>query len=396
MQLTKTIFCLAFAMMLTGNVAAQQIRIADNFEMENVINTAGVISMDIRIRPQLDGLSFEPSGHQKPDIEIRDKLTDKTLVPSAMIKLATGRRHFTLVVTVGPSLKSFFEKFQQSHQAYIYLSDSLKMALGDQSWLAFTPANMQAASGMQSFDLTPAQKDSLIDAKSGYISVFNNSIDAGLRDAPNDSTDPSSYIDFSFAKPLFKNSYAEISGLLTSDITDRLAHVKFTPFSYRSIAKHSLVFNSYMQASLNGRETRFAAALFYSGIVPNFIDMTKGFNRLRPKPIVSAGLNMSYYSNSFDHDFKKELFAEPFIELLYLIPVMDSYTLNIQMYAYWRSDHEFKFDKSQALWNWDIALSYKVNGTAQVVGKYSYGRDDFTREVDNRLMLGFLLSTFEQ
>lgn len=392
----KHAICLALVLSLAGAASAQPIRPANQFTINLQINTAGAISMVIEIVPAIDGLRFSEPVKPLPEIELRDSVTDKTLVPTNSIQFSNTRSKIELNVLVGPSLKSFLETFQKTDQVYIFLSDSLKMLMSDNSILAFLPAKMKAVSARQPFDLSPAQKDSLIDAKSGYISVFNNRLDAGLRDAPNDTTDISSYIDFSFARPLFKNSYAEISGLLTSDITDRLAHVKLTPFSYRSIARHTLVFNSYLQASLDGRQTRMAAALFYSGIVGNFIDMTKGFNRLQPKPIVSAGVNMSYYSNSADPDFDKELFAEPFVELLYLIPVMDNYTLHIDMYAFWRSDNKLKFDRDNAHWSWNIALSYQLDGTAQVVGKYSYGRDAFTREVDNRLMLGFLLSTFEQ
>ena len=241
MQLQKAFIYFSLILCLGGSAVAQQIESADEFDMELTIGTADKITINIKVVPNLRGRSFETTGHHRPEIEIRDKETDETLVPSAMIRLTAGRRHFSIYVTVGPSLKHLLETFQKSDQAYIYLSDSLKMLLNDQSLLAFTPQNMKAVSAMHSFDLSPAQKDSLIDAKSGYISVFNNKLDAGLRDAPNDSIDPSSYIDFSFAKPLFKNSYAEISGLLTSDLTDRLAHVKLTPFSYRSIAKHSVV-----------------------------------------------------------------------------------------------------------------------------------------------------------
>ncbi len=376
--------------------AAQQITLANSYQLTTEINTAGRISIIVGIKPALDGKKLDEFIRPVPAMEMRDQFTGKVVVPASSIQFSNTRTQIELVVLVGPSLKSFLEAFNRPDQSYLFLSDSLKMTLDDGSVLIFTPEKMQEISSQQRLELTPEKSEELIAAKGGYVSLFNNQIDAGVRDAPNDSVDTSGYIDFTFAKPLFRNTHAQISGLLTSDLNDDVANIKITPFSFRSISKHTLVMNTFFQSSLNGNEVRVAGSLFYNGIFPNFIDLTQGHNRLRPKPLISAGLNLSYYADSAEELVQNEVIAEPFIDLLYRIPIMDKYTLNLEMHAFWRSDNNLNFDTDRANWHWNIALAYTMKNTAKIISKYSYGTDSFTMQTDNRLMLGFLLDLIEQ
>ena len=277
------------------------------------------------------------------------------------------------------------------------MSDTLRAQLSDGSTFILSPEQMREISSQSSLRLTQKQVDDIIDAKGGYLSVFGNRFDAGLREAQNDTIDRASYFDFAFAKTYSGYAYFQVSGLLSSNLDDPVAHIKVTPFAFRKISKQSLVVDTFFQSSLNGDEVRLGGNLFYNALIPNFIDMTQGHNRLRPKPIINFGFNLSYYSSSAEEMVEKEGFAEPFVDLEYYIPVKDKYTVHVQMYAFWRSDagKVFKFKQNDPQWHWTLAIHYSVPGFSKVIGKYTYGTDAFTQETDNRLMLGLLVDLVE-
>ncbi len=389
----KKLFCFMSLIFMTGN-ASGGVEIAKDFKMNLTINTRGRISIVVSI-PKL-GSQFDESIKPLPEIEMREILFDRTIISASSIRLSVGREEMDLEIFVGPDLKSFLQTFKKNEGNYFHLSDSLLVKLSGSDTLIFTPQKMKEVSSALKIELSQEQIDELIKAKGGYAEVFNNKIDAGLRDAPNDPIDRAGYLDFTFSRTLAKNAYSQISGLLSSNRDDKIANVKVSPFVFRSIAKHSLVFNSYFQSNLRGEEVRIAGSLFYNGIVSNFLDLTQGHNRLRPKPIISLGMNFSYYTASLERQLEEKIIGEPFIELMYYIPILDRYTMNLEMYAFWRTDKDFKFKKENADWKWTLALHYDYNGTSKIMGKYSYGRDSFTKETDNRFMMGFLLDLVEQ
>lgn len=376
---------------------AQVVTEMDSSKLE--INTAGEISIDLDIWLKLDKTFTGKFARPAPRVEVRDSRTQQTLVSSSVIKIRIGQKFIRFKIVFGTDSRSFVELFRNSSQPiHFYMSDSLHLLMEDEATLVLTPDQIAEFTSQQSLQLTQEQMDELLDAKNGYLRVFNNHFDAGMRDAPNDTIDPSGYIDFTFAQALFKGAYAQVSGLLTSNLDDNVANVRITPFALRRISTQSLVVNTFVQSTLNGNEVRLGGSIFYNGLFPNFVDLTQGHNRLRPKPLVNIGFNIGYYSKSAEVFVQKEAIAEPFIDLEYYIPVQNKYTVHLQLYAFLRSDPGkiLKFNNDNANWHWNLSIHYSVKNFTKVIGKYSYGTDSFTRETDNRLMLGFLVGLVEQ
>jgi hypothetical protein len=400
-MIAKRVLLLFASLLFSTDYTGAQTRIlASDLEIDVAINTAGQLRLDVDIfvtKPQIDkgaytGEVLDP----KPAFEIRDQLFDQTIIPSSSIELAISRKgSVQLGILVGPSLKSFLAKFKRNDEQYFYMSDSLFVELENDSIVIITPEKLREVSSKERIALSQKETDELIDAKGGYVSVFNNRIDAGFRDAPNDSLDASGYLDFVFAKQFTKIWHGQISGLLSSNLEDNLAHVKISPFNIRLLKEHSVILDTYVQSSLNGREVRLAGSLSYSGLFPNFIDLTQGYNRMRPKPIVGVGFNLSYYSESLATQVEKEIIGETFLDLIYHIPIQDKYQLYLELHAFWRTDENFAFKKKNAEWNWNISIAYNFQGVSKILGKYSYGTDAFTMEADNRLMVGFLIDLIE-
>ena len=394
----KAISFFFIACLSLSEVAQAQYAVSmDSSKLE--INTAGDISIVFTIWPDLTTTLTGDLAGLKPRIEVRSSRTEETLIPFSIIGISPGRKSISFVISYGKeSRKNFLEFFRNSSKPiYFYMSDSLKLVLADRSTLVLTPAQIRDFTSQQALRLTQSQVDELLDAENGYMKVFNNKFDVGLRNAPSDTTDPMSYIEFTFVQTLFKGAYTQFSGLLTSNLNDDVANVRITPFAFRIISKQSFVVNTFMQSTLNGNEVRMGGSLFYNGLFPNFMNLTQGHNRLRPKPIVNIGFNIGYYSKSTEPLVEKKVIAEPFIDLEYYIPVQDKYTLYLQLHAFWRSNPGvLKFNKKNAGWHWNLAVHYSVPGFTKIIGKYSYGTDAFTKKTDNRLMFGFLVDFVEQ
>jgi len=392
-------FYLVFCLFTTGLVLAQVDVEIDSTKMD--ISTAKPTEIKIwfSIWPKLDMTFKGPKPITPlPRIELRDGQTQEILISSSLIKVSNGKKKVDFKISYGKDSKSFLELFRKSdRQVYFFMSDTLEIECNDGSLFMLSPEQMREISSLASLRLTQQQVDEIIDAKGGYLSVFGNRFDAGLREAQNDTIDRASYFDFAFSKTYSGYSYFQVSGLLSSNLDDPVAHVKVTPFAFRKMSKQSLVVDTFLQSSLNGDDMRLGGSFFYSALIPNFIDMTQGYNRLRPKPIINFGVNLSYYSSSAEEMVEKESVAAPFIDLEYYIPVMDKYTVHVQLYAFWRSDagKVFKFKQNDPQWHWNLAIHYAVPGFSKVIGKYTYGTDAFTQETDNRLMLGLLVDFVE-
>lgn len=248
-----------------------------------------------------------------------------------------------------------------------------------------------------SVTLSSAGRDDLINSLGKYKSIYYDRFDAGWRDSESDSVNPGNYIDFAKSFNLFniKNLSFEIEGLLSTDINDVASYLQVTPIYFDINDKWSI--NASYQTSVNEKEQRVMGRISYRGVIKdNPFDvyvqkLSYGYSRLRLKPYLNVGVTAMYFTESENPDLKESQFFEPFVSLLYIIPISEKYTARLDTYAYWRSQKDkLDFISENLNWQGTIQLGYGIGKNAQIVGKYSYGTVGLTNETNNRLMIGFL------
>ncbi|MDX1639983.1 MAG: hypothetical protein R3281_18640 [Balneolaceae bacterium] len=257
-----------------------------------------------------------------------------------------------------------------------------------------TPQSVKEKTLLRGISITEQQREELIDARGGYQSIYYNNFDTGWRQGVSDTVRNNAYVDFSFAQPLSDIFSLGLGGLLSTEVDDEFAFLEITPFMLNSRDRTYSISGTY-QSSLNGDSQRFMARASYRSIFENVIDLTRGYDRLRVKPMVSAGIGAMYFTKTPDPDLEDTVIIEPYIQFFYNIPVLDKYIIRLDFMAYTRTNGDLVLDlKNATEWQAGIDLGYDVGQSTKAVAKYSYGTFGLTNEQDQQLMVGMIVDLF--
>lgn len=352
-------------------------------------------------RGMIDGDRFlsSMSSPASPMIDLRDIVSEQVLVRTTSVGVRAGKRFVQIQMTLSDDTRDLLNLLKSGKRSfYIHLDKPLVIDLqGSTTRLVIPPNAMKEISSSTELPLSQMQVDELVNAAGGYYSMYGTSLDAGWRVGGPDSGTVSGFLDFSFVGRLLPGSFGEFSGILSSNAKDAVAHLRLSPLVYPVFGGNTVFVKAGYELNQSGTEQRGLGSLLFQSLLPNVVDLTEGYNRLRVKPLAKLGVNLLYYTKSGDSLLLKNFLAEAFFSLYYYIPVLQKYSITLQGTMFARSDKEFNFFRKNANWRWDITLGYDVPGLGtKVMAKYSFGKNDITLQKDDKILLGLLIDFIEK
>ncbi|RNC83815.1 MAG: hypothetical protein ED557_08565 [Balneola sp.] len=320
------------------------------------------------------------------------------VAPSSKERLTVGPNSFNIIYEV--SSKQDVEWYAQDPN-YIkpHAKEDIELLLDNDQILIIKKEAFNTLDFSSFVLLNDTQREDLLDALGGFKSIYYDRFDAGWRDSGSDSLNGNGYIDFAKSFNLFNTEnlflFLEVEGLLSTDIDDISSYLKISPVSFNYKKIH---LDASYQTSLDSDEQRILGRVSLRGLIKdNPLDsyvsqLSKGYNRLRLKPYFNAGVSAIYYTQSDDSELSEGQFLEPYFDFLYIVPISEKYTARFDTYLFWRSErNKLDFISDNIKVQGTLQLSYGIGTDAEIVGKYSYGTFGLTNEIDNRLMIGFLM-----
>jgi len=204
--------------------------------------------------------------------------------------------------------------------------------------------------------------------------------------------------DYLFSKPYRNNKnglFFFSEGRLSTNKFDSLNFFRILPINANIWSQKNALYHFAANAGLEANQqfsmARVLAGVKFEGIIPNLIDLTYGYDRLRLKPVITAGIN--YYNEVRVPEGQNKQSA--FLlsgEIYYYVPVMDSYYLLVQGKTFYDTG------KKQAdAWNYNISLALGLefpSAPATILAKYVFGANEVTYERNDHLLIGFAMDLF--
>ncbi len=150
----------------------------------------------------------------------------------------------------------------------------------------------------------------------------------------------------------------------------------------RIFFRMSLVSNQPMDTSL------FKCQLGLKDLIPNFIDLTGGANRLYLKPLLEIGCEyLRHFQSQPLYGGKRDTWGS-FMRLYYYIPVVRRYALIVD------AEVEFSQDIYPDYWLWRYSVTFAYDlpfEELKTLIKYERGRNGFSLESNSLLMVGLFI-----
>lgn len=260
--------------------------------------------------------------------------------------------------------------------------------------LVLTAEELSSAS-LGSMQITTEQQQELLVSLSRNLHLYRNYFDFGFN--PQEDLFALS-LNYLYSRPYGQNQYGLYlfsEGRVSTIPDDTLNYLKIYPLNMNiytdDLLRHHAVLRSGIEADQLFSTVRVNLGLNVESIIPNLIDLSYGHNRLRLKPVVSAGV--SFYNELRVPDGKDKQSEFLFHgEIYYYIPIMEAYYLLLQG----RTFYDTGRDPADA-WNYNasIALGLELSSApATIIARYIFGVNEITFEHDDQLLIGFAMDLF--
>ena len=277
---------------------------------------------------------------------------------------------------------------------YIHLSTDLPVIMQDGTRTKLTPAMVRELSAQIS--LSEARLAALEDVAHGRQRIYEDQLDLTREVGEADSLTAQYVLSYQLSQNIARTPLViEATGRLSTDEDNPLNRLDFSLLGRTGVNRFDLgtpmFYSAYLSGSVFGTQTfENAAASIELGadvLFPNVVDLTGGANRLRLKPVVGVSLG---YRRQFDDqelfDGEQNLFEIGY-EAAYLIPVLEKYTLSF--------DSEGTYNekaKGEAFFHTtSLALYYDLPpDDLKVLAKWEVGRNEFSYDQDNMVLLGVI------
>lgn len=224
-----------------------------------------------------------------------------------------------------------------------------------------------------------------------YRNYFNIGFDPGIKPF-------ALSFDYLFSKPYGKNKnglFFFSEGRLSTNKFDSLNFFRILPINANIWSQKNALYHFAANAGLEANQqlsmVRVLAGVKFEGIIPNLIDLTYGYDRLRLKPVITAGINYYNEVRVPEGQNKQNAFLLSG-EIYYYVPVMDSYYLLVQGKTFYDTG------KKQAdAWNYNVSLALGLefpSAPATILAKYVFGANEVTYERNDQLLIGFAMNLF--
>jgi len=257
------------------------------------------------------------------------------------------------------------------------------------------PAALLASSSRGKIAIPEEYRLELISSLSGNLRRYRNNFNIGFN--PEQKPFAISF-DFLFSKPYGNDKtglFFFSEGHLSTNKFDTLNFFRILPVNAYLWSQKNAVYHLVATAGLEADQpfntARVLAGLRFEGIIPNLIDLTYNYDRLRLKPVITAGINYYNEIRVPESQNKRNAFLL-FGEIYYYVPLMESYYLLVQGKTFYDTG------KAQAdAWNYNVSLALGLEFQpvpATILAKYVFGTNEVTFERNDQLLIGFAMDLF--
>ncbi len=300
--------------------------------------------------------------------------------------------------------RDFLELYQQG-VANLFIEVSANVVIQSVDGAGNTERNSLLANTIRektgAITLTADQVQELITSRGGEFRILENTIDFGVNTQENGAGSNDVFLTFSYGRPWTEGVFMNAKGRVSTNAKDSLNFIYFYPLNVPLLRSRDRAHQLTGQAGIEGNQKfstgRFTANFFYEGIIPNFINLSYGHNRLRLKPVLKAGVKFyTEFENNRGVMGSNEDSNQLFGELYYFIPVLKNYSLIVNVGAFYDFDSDVN-PSDDISFNYDIALGVDIPNTEfKTIFKYSNGENDVNYMDGEILQLGLIMNIFEQ
>lgn len=277
---------------------------------------------------------------------------------------------------------------------YLESSQDLKFLTKDNDTLVLGINDLKSAT-FGNLNLSDAQIDEVINSLAGNLLLYRNFFNIGFDPQAEDFT---LSLDYRYSKPYKIENfglYFFSEGRLSTFSADTLNFFKIYPINANlwedKLMRYHVVASSGLEADQTFSNARINVNLNIESIIPNFVNLTYGHDRLRLKPVVAAGIR--YYSQIKvpDETLKQNAFLLTG-EIYYYIPVMEAYYFLVHAKTFYDTGRE-----KELAWDYhaSVALGLELKSApATIIAKYVFGANEITFEHNNQLLIGFAMDLF--
>jgi len=412
--MNRAIIATFLAFLLVTQVWGQQLEPIEvtEFKVEKCFDEIqGRISIDIKIPESVIGDNFiDPAGITKlsesekwPVIAIKNAETDGFIYVFWGSDVQAQLRGISFVISdAKQDLVQKLNADQKEH--YVFISADLIIPLTNGALLKITPLVMKQKTADTVY-LPEKEAEMLVKARGGEMYMYSNKIDFGVESRDSDDGDSKNEYVLSFTysqrlEPEFLDwNTVAVKGRISSDSESPLSRLQIYPINVNFYSTLRPPMQVVGQAGFEGNQKftngRISADFYLQGIIPNFVNWTRGENRLRLKPVLKIGVKgFQEFDNTRDES-ENQLSGETYAEFYYYVPILEHYSLLLEANAFYVFSDEVAPDQ-KIRWNYDATLGIKIPGTDfKVIAKYSFGENDVNFVRDDELLLGFVVDVFD-
>ncbi len=279
---------------------------------------------------------------------------------------------------------------------YLIASADITVTLANQSNASLARDDLKMLTS--SLSLSQDAVDAIIDVAQGRQRLYEDRIDFAREVDEDDSTRVDYAVSFELSQRVGRTPLAvETRGRLSTNAESPMNQVAVslvgrTGIGTKSIAGADVFYSGFVDAGVVALQSfDVTAATVSVGVdllLPNFIDLTSGANRLRLKPVVGASVGFKQLSEEIDVYGDENGFLEARFELAYTIPILEAYVLHVRSHAVFNDNVEGDDEWFHLT---SASLSYALPGNnISILAKWELGRNEFVSEYDSEVLLGLL------
>lgn len=244
-------------------------------------------------------------------------------------------------------------------------------------------------------NLSDEQIDEVRNTIAGNLLLYKNYFNVGFDPQAEDFT---LSLDYRYSKPYKIEKvglYFYSEGRLSTFSADTLNYFKISPINANlwkdPSMRYHVVASTGLEADQIFSNARINVNLNIESIIPNLVNLTYGYDRLRLKPVVAAGI--SYYNQIIVSDAAPKQNAFLLTgEIYYYIPVLEAYYFLVQARTFYDTGKE-----QEEAWDYQasVALGLELKSMpATIIAKYAFGANEITFEHNDQLLIGFAMDLF--
>jgi hypothetical protein len=362
-----------------GYVFSQTIVSSDDMEVK--IETKDRVSLILNLDKLLQNSSISSVTPNTNNVAIFNIVGNSKI--QDFLKITIGFSKTSIDVKIKIISNSSYQLINENLASlYLKTQDTINVTLNNNKVIKIEPKLIQELSS----DLSISEK---------IINLYNNDRDQLNKnklsiDRPTDDNSSSNYeLNFDLSFELFNNAISEISGLISDKKNNPSSLLRLAPIVFDSLL-YNFQSKLFYESTQSSESQRVGTTISKTILINNFVDLRKGYNRLRLKPILSFGVNFVYYTKTKQIEFDDPFNYELFMNVYYYIPILDKYSAIIDGGFVLKRNKEGKHTLEDADHKISLSLGYETTKETKVLLKYVSGFNGISFVKDERMLFAFI------